>query len=426
MPYPAGVATRTVTFGGAATVEAGRTLTIRTTTTASRSLIWNSTGYRLESITAQSESSTPGTELSFTVPVTTQSGWLDAETRQTIDVSGEDTHSHLYTTILSIYDGTVKIRDYTIGPYPVPAGSGVLDGDTMLIPNVPATGTLVALPESWLDLIEQVEELLEGGVTGGVVTVNTRNGDVVLTKADVGLANVDNTSDANKAFTAAQTTSGTFADARIPALAISKITNLQATLDAKVATTARGAANGVASLGSDSKIPAAQLPDISVTDFLGSPANQTAMLALVGQKGDWAIRTDLGTTWVITGSDPTQLGSWTQMAYPTAPVSTVAGRTGAVTLVAGDILSGTFDPARLPAATETAIGAAERGTQAEVNTGTDPTRYVSPATLQGKLNGMNLLRSANGTFTGMEYYATEASLPDPGVSGVLYFTDAEV
>lgn len=48
---------------------------------------------------------------------------------------------------------------------------------------------------------------------------------------------------------------------------ISAVTGLQAALDGKIATSARGAANGVASLGSDGKVPLNQLPD------LGSAAN---------------------------------------------------------------------------------------------------------------------------------------------------------
>ncbi len=48
---------------------------------------------------------------------------------------------------------------------------------------------------------------------------------------------------------------------------ISNVTGLQAALDAKIATSARGANNGVASLGSDGKVPLNQLPD------LGSAAN---------------------------------------------------------------------------------------------------------------------------------------------------------
>lgn len=51
-------------------------------------------------------------------------------------------------------------------------------------------------------------------------------------------------------------------------------------------------------------------------------------------------------------------------------------------LPASKTTSGTFDPARLPAATTTAIGAAELATQTEVNTGTDPARIVTPLTLR--------------------------------------------
>lgn len=99
----------------------------------------------------------------------------------------------------------------------------------------------------------------------------------------------------------------------------------------------KAAANGLATLGADSKLPAAQLPAIALVEYLGASANQAAMLAKVGQPGDWTIRTDLSTTWVQTGTNPALLASWTQLSYPTAPVTTVAGRTGAVVLAQADI-----------------------------------------------------------------------------------------
>lgn len=84
-------------------------------------------------------------------------------------------------------------------------------------------------------------------------------------------------------------------------------------------------------------VPSAQIPAIAITEFLGSVANQSAMLALLGQRGDWCIRTDLSMVYVITGTDPTQLSDWTGMAYPTAPVLSVNGHTGAVTLAPSDL-----------------------------------------------------------------------------------------
>lgn len=98
-----------------------------------------------------------------------------------------------------------------------------------------------------------------------------------------------------------------------------------------------GSANGAATLGSDSKLTSSQIPDIAVVEYLGSVASQAAMLALTGQKGDWCTRSDLGTNFIITGSTPSSLSSWTQLSYPTAPVTSVAGKTGAVTLSSSDV-----------------------------------------------------------------------------------------
>ena len=71
-----------------------------------------------------------------------------------------------------------------------------------------------------------------------------------------------------------------------------------------------GAANGVATLGADSKLTASQVPAIAVTEYLGAVASQAAMLALTGQAGDWCTRTDLGTNWVISTSEPNSICSY--------------------------------------------------------------------------------------------------------------------
>lgn len=142
MAYPTGVKTRMVSFGGAATVEAGTPLDIRISTVASRSLIWVAEGYRLESLAASYQSALEGDEILFEVPTTDQSGWLDAETRQAIIVEPGQA-SHLYTTTLDIYQsGGSKLRTYTVGPYAVPDEPGVLDGDLINPDMDPVSGTL--------------------------------------------------------------------------------------------------------------------------------------------------------------------------------------------------------------------------------------------------------------------------------------------
>jgi len=84
-------------------------------------------------------------------------------------------------------------------------------------------------------------------------------------------------------------------------------------------------------------IPTAQIPAIAITEYLGSVASQAAMLLLDGDRGDWCNRSDLGTMWVLSADDSTLFASWTQLLYPTAPVTSVAGRTGAVTISTSDV-----------------------------------------------------------------------------------------
>lgn len=105
-----------------------------------------------------------------------------------------------------------------------------------------------------------------------------------------------------------------------------------------VATLNTGTGSGnVPVLDGAGKLVASVIPDLAITDYLGVAADQTAMLALSGQRGDWCTRTDDGKVYMITGNDPTQIGSWTALTYPASPVTSVAGRTGAITLSNTDI-----------------------------------------------------------------------------------------
>ena len=117
-----------------------------------------------------------------------------------------------------------------------------------------------------------------------------------------------------------------------------------------------GVANGVATLDGSGKLSSAQIPDISIVQYLGTVNSENAMLALTGQQGDWCTRTDLGTNWIITGNDPSLIGNWTQLSYPTAPVTSVFGRTGGVIAVSTDYSS--------VGITNTAIGATNPSTGA--------------------------------------------------------------
>jgi hypothetical protein len=84
-------------------------------------------------------------------------------------------------------------------------------------------------------------------------------------------------------------------------------------------------------------VPSAQIPAIAISEFLGEVGSQAAMLALTGQRGDWTIRTDNGTTWIAVGEDLTQLSGWKQIPSPGAPVTSVNSQTGTVVLAASDV-----------------------------------------------------------------------------------------
>lgn len=72
--------------------------------------------------------------------------------------------------------------------------------------------------------------------------------------------------------------------------------------------------------------------------------------------------------------------------------------------------SGTVPATRLPAATETAIGAAERATEAETIAGSDTTRYVSPATLRSTLDARD---SSSGPITSSLFNRLIEGIVDP-------------
>ena len=101
--------------------------------------------------------------------------------------------------------------------------------------------------------------------------------------------------------------------------------SVQNQLDSKQATSGKNAANGYAGLDASGLLSTAVIPDIAIVQYLGSVANQTAMLALTGQKGDWCTRTDDGKVYVITGTTTTLLASWTSLSYPAVPSITING-----------------------------------------------------------------------------------------------------
>lgn len=142
----------------------------------------------------------------------------------------------------------------------------------------------------------------------------------------------------------------------------STISDFSTAADARI-TAQKAAANGLATLGADSKIPTSQLPALAITETF-VVASQAAMLALSAQPGDIAVRTDQSKTYILTADPASSLGNWQELLTPTDTVISVNGQTGAVTLTKTDIGLGNVDNTSdvnkpISTATQTALNGKE-------------------------------------------------------------------
>lgn len=77
----------------------------------------------------------------------------------------------------------------------------------------------------------------------------------------------------------------------------------------------KGAASGVATLDGGSKIPAGQLPAFTV-QTVWPVASQAAMLAVAGQIGDMALRSDITENFILAALPASTLANWVQLQVP--------------------------------------------------------------------------------------------------------------
>lgn len=244
-----------------------------------------------------------------------------------------------------------------------------------------------------------LHDVVHGPASGDGSTVTTNGGSVpTLAKAAADLNAALATWSALTALTGAGSASGDlFIVYDVSAGALKSMTRAElkaAIIDQQLGFTPenaahRGAANGYASLDSGGLVPTAQLPALAITDVF-TVASQAAMLALSAEKGDVAVRTDTSTTYILSTNSPSTLADWKAVAA-VGSVSSVAGRTGAVTLSNTDI-SGL-------------------GTAATVNTGTGANEIV-------KLNGSAQLPAVSG--------ANLTNLPDQTTAAAFKTTASNV
>jgi hypothetical protein len=209
--------------------------------------------------------------------------------------------------------------------------------DGTLKPNI-VTGTSIqngAISEAKLDPSAQAK--LNSGGTAGVTTVNTRSGAVTLTAADVGLANANNTSDANKPISSATQTALDGKAATAHTHVTTDITGLtEATQDTIASTLVAGTNvtlnyNDGAGTLTVSATPGAGVTDLSTTYAADS-------ITVVSSTGNDALIDDATTSnaGVLSAADKTKLNGIQSGAEANA-VDSVNGQTGAVLLDIDDV-----------------------------------------------------------------------------------------
>ena len=118
-----------------------------------------------------------------------------------------------------------------------------------------------------------------------------------------------------------------------------KISNADATaaLALKLDANKVGALSGVASLDASGKVPTDQIPAISFSSVkvLKSEAEMLALSTAV--IGSVVIRTDESKNYVLAQANPAVLANWVQLLTPAAPVQTVNGKAGTVSIRATDL-----------------------------------------------------------------------------------------
>jgi hypothetical protein len=233
----------------------------------------------------------------------------------------------------------------------------------------PLTDTNGATTPIWAKWFETVRQRIRSGSSGGggaVDSVNSQTGVVVLDKTDIGLGSVDNTADSAKPVSVAQATA---------------IAAVQSDVDAHEANTSNphGVTKAQIGLGSvdntaDSAKPVSTAQqtaldlkaNIASPTFTGTPAAPTPATA--------DNSTQVATTAFVKAQS--------YVTATTAPVTSVAGKTGAVTLVKADVglsnVDNTADSVKsvASAATATTAGSFSGSLSGDV-TGTQTATVVS-------------------------------------------------
>jgi|GEM_PF-2814241 len=281
-------------------------------------------------------------------------------------------------------------------------------GGTAAAPTIPGLST--KLDSSQVGAASGVASLDANGkvpsaqleLTFPVTTVAGRSGDVILTKADIGLSSVDNTSDADKPVSSATQTALNAKAGLSHAHAIADVTSLQSALDSKADLSTTYTKTEVDTALSGKAATAHSHTTASITGFIED--TQDIISTSLAAGGNITIDYD----------DPS--GITTISATPGAGVTDLSTTTTASDVT---VVSSTGDDAVLPAATAIAAGVLTAGDKTKLDgIATSATANSSDATLLDRANhtGTQVISTVTGLQTALDEKATTSALTS-GLAG---------
>lgn len=200
---------------------------------------------------------------------------------------------------------------------------------------------------------------------------------------------------------------------------------------AYVALALLGAENGVATLDNNGKLLLDQRPPIDLIDVFPA-ANEAAMLALAATPGDFAVRADVDSVFVLQATPASTLGNWLELSTP-SPVMSVNGKVGVVVLDPADI--GAVPTARAVTGSGLATGGGAlnidrainvpKASPEEVIAGVVDTKAVTPLGLAGLLAAIGAGVPSTRQITGGGLVTGGGSLAADRVLSVAIATAAE-
>lgn len=172
---------------------------------------------------------------------------------------------------------------------------------------------------------------LTGDITGSVAFDGSGNVSMVTTEKASGVT--AGTYSKVTVDTKGNVTAGTNITASdVPTLTLAKISDV-----GTVASKNTGTASGdIPVLDANGKLDASVLPALAITDS-HPVTSETEMLALTAQKGDVAVRSDISKSFILRVEPASVLTNWQELLTPTDVVTSVAGKTGVVTLSPSDV-----------------------------------------------------------------------------------------